>query len=65
MRDGVLFRGMSEMGAMFCIGMDLEVGIMILDGLRGVLISSGGLLGYRRDIRRCGSEKKPLAEEFH
>jgi hypothetical protein len=34
---------------------------MILDGLRGVLISSSGLLAYRRDIRRCGSEKKPLA----
>jgi hypothetical protein len=42
MKDGVLFRGMSEMEAMFCIGMDLGVGIMILDGLRGVLISSGG-----------------------
>jgi len=38
------------MGAMCCIGMDLGVDIMILDGLRGVLISSGGWLGYRRDV---------------
>jgi hypothetical protein len=55
----------SEMGAESCTGMGLGVDIMILDGLRGVLISSGGLLGYPRDIRRCGSEKKPLVEEFH
>lgn len=34
-----------------CIGMDLGVGIMILDGLRGVLILSGELLAYRRDRR--------------
>ena len=38
------------MEVMYCIGMDLGVGIMILDGLRGVLISSGGLLDYKRDI---------------
>ena len=62
MKDGVLFRGMSEMGAMFCIGMDLGVGIMILDGLRGVLISSGGLLACRLVIGRCRIDKRPLAE---
>jgi len=45
-----MFRGISEMEGMFCIGMDLGVDIMILDGLRGVLISSGRLLDYRRDI---------------
>ena len=38
------------MEAMCCFGMDLGVGTMILDGLRGVLISSGGLRDYRRDI---------------
>jgi len=50
MKDGVLYRGISEMEGMCCIGMDLGVDIMILVGLRGVLISSGKLLDYRRDI---------------
>jgi len=35
-----------------CIGMDSGVDTMISDGLRGVLISSGALLAYRRDERR-------------
>jgi hypothetical protein len=35
---------------------------MILDGLRGVLISSGGSRVCRLAIRRCRTDKRPLAE---
>jgi hypothetical protein len=56
-----MFRRISEMAVRACTGMDLGVGIMILDGLRGVLISSGGLRDYRLGVGRCRSEKSSLA----